>query len=150
MMPSNLLKAPKAAVIYMSSLFERSKAQTPFLATSRAMSTSKLFEPIRVGDLPLQNRVVLAPLTRVRADAKHVPLPNVKLYYAQRASAPGTLLISEATYIAARAGGYPNPPGIWSDEQIKAWKEVRSELCQLSSWRNGEISDKVFPTMTNR
>jgi NADPH2 dehydrogenase len=89
------------------------------------MSTSRLFEPIRVGNLALQNRVVLAPLTRIRASNKHVPLPNVKLYYAQRASSPGTLLITEATFIAQRAGGLPNPPGIWSDEQIKAWKEVR-------------------------
>jgi hypothetical protein len=88
------------------------------------MSTSKLFQPIKVGKLNLSSRVVLAPLTRFRSDEKHVSFPIVKEYYAQRASEPGTLLINEATFIAAKAGGYAGAPGIWSPEQIKAWKEV--------------------------
>jgi len=90
------------------------------------MSTSKLFQPITLGDVVLKHRVALAPLTRVRADANNVPLPIVKEMYVQRASTPGTLLITEATFIAACAGGYTNVPGIWSDEQIAAWKEVFS------------------------
>jgi NADPH2 dehydrogenase len=49
----------------------------------------------------------------------------MKEYYTQRASTPGTLLITEATFIAARAGGQANVPGIWSEEQIAAWREVR-------------------------
>ncbi|KAJ7058359.1 NADH:flavin oxidoreductase/NADH oxidase [Mycena amicta] len=91
------------------------------------MSTSKLFTPVNVGAISLQHRprVVLAPLTRCKADTGHVPyLPLVKEYYSQRASTPGTLLITEATFIAARAGGYAHVPGIWSAAQIKAWKEV--------------------------
>lgn len=63
-------------------------------------------------------------LTRFRASDTHVQLPFVKDYYAQRASAPGTLLITEATFISPRAAGYSNVPGIWNAEQIEAWKEI--------------------------
>ncbi|KAJ7178199.1 FMN-linked oxidoreductase [Mycena filopes] len=91
--------------------------------------SSQLFQPVTVGRLSLAHRVVLAPLTRLKGDAKHVPmLPLVKEYYTQRGSTPGTLLITESTIIAAKAGGYPNMPGIWSPEQIKAWKEVVSSV----------------------
>ncbi|PPQ78462.1 hypothetical protein CVT25_011857 [Psilocybe cyanescens] len=87
-------------------------------------STPALFQPIHLGRLELAHRVVMAPLTRFRADASHVPLPGlVAQYYAQRASVPGTLLISEATFIAPRAGGYAHAPGIWSQDQIRAWQE---------------------------
>ncbi|KAK7451304.1 hypothetical protein VKT23_012646 [Stygiomarasmius scandens] len=110
------------------------------------MSTSKLFQPIKLGDVVLKHRVALAPLTRFRVDAKHVPLPIVKEMYAQRASTPGTLLITEATFIAARAGGYPNAPGIWSDEQIAAWKEVteavhaKGSFIYLQLWALGRAA----------
>jgi len=89
------------------------------------MSSAKLFQPIEFGDgLVLQHRIVFAPSTRYRADHKHVPLPHVAEYYAQRSSTPGSLLISEATFIAERAGGENNAPGIWSDAQIAAWKKI--------------------------
>ncbi|KAJ5042124.1 uncharacterized protein L3040_004681 [Drepanopeziza brunnea f. sp. 'multigermtubi'] len=89
------------------------------------MATSNLFKPLKLGNLELQNRVVMAPLTRLRAaDETHVPLPMVAEYYAQRASIPGTLLISEATFIAPQAGGMANAPGIWSEAQIASWKNV--------------------------
>ncbi|KAH7903352.1 hypothetical protein BJ138DRAFT_160906, partial [Hygrophoropsis aurantiaca] len=83
------------------------------------MSTPALFQPIKVGDLALQHRVVLAPLTRCRAYDSHVPGPQAATYYAQRASTPGTLLITEATYISHDAGGFTNVPGIYTDDQIK-------------------------------
>ncbi|THV00308.1 FMN-linked oxidoreductase [Dendrothele bispora CBS 962.96] len=86
-------------------------------------TTSKLFRPLTVGDVTLKHRVVMAPL-RFRANTNHVPLPIAKEMYAQRASTPGTLLITEATFIAPRASGYDHTPGIWSDEQIAAWKEI--------------------------
>ncbi|KAJ7121366.1 hypothetical protein C8R44DRAFT_622933 [Mycena epipterygia] len=87
---------------------------------------SKLFEPLTVGTAALQHRVVLAPLTRYKASKEHVPyLPLVAEYYTQRGSRPGTLLITEGTFIAARAGGYAHVPGIWSPEQIAAWKVAR-------------------------
>lgn len=90
------------------------------------MSSSKLFEPIKVGDVALNHRIVLAPLTRYKATAAHVPtVPLISEYYSQRGSTPGTLLITEGTFIAGKAGGYGNVPGIWNEEQISAWKEVR-------------------------
>ncbi|KAJ7700356.1 FMN-linked oxidoreductase [Mycena rosella] len=85
----------------------------------------QLFQPINLGLISLKHRVVLAPMSRLKTDAAHVPLlPLVKEYYSQRASVPGTLEITESTFIAAKAGGFPNMPGIWSPEQIAAWKEV--------------------------
>ena len=70
----------------------------------------------------------MAPLTRFRASKTNVPSPVAAEYYSQRASTPGTLLVTEATFIAAKAGGYPNVPGIWSEEQIEEWKKVREPL----------------------
>jgi NADPH2 dehydrogenase len=90
------------------------------------MSTPKLFQPIQVGDIHLNHRVVLAPATRYRSDDDHTPFPHVAEYYEQRASTAGSLLISEATLIALRAGASKHSPGIWSDEQIAAWKKVRA------------------------
>ncbi|KAF8147835.1 hypothetical protein B0H34DRAFT_758987 [Crassisporium funariophilum] len=94
------------------------------------MSTSKLFEPLKVGTKVLQHRVALAPLTRFKSTKKeHVPiLPLVQTYYSQRGSRPGTLLITEATFIAARAGGYDNVPGIWNKDQIKAWRQITDSV----------------------
>ncbi|KAF8997296.1 hypothetical protein BDQ17DRAFT_1248809 [Cyathus striatus] len=92
--------------------------------------TPALFNPIKVGALSLQHRVVLAPLTRLRS-SKSTSVPHnplVKDYYTQRGSRPGTLLISESTFIAPQAGGFPNIPGIWSKEQIAAWKEVTDSV----------------------
>ncbi|OJD19676.1 hypothetical protein AJ78_00408 [Emergomyces pasteurianus Ep9510] len=108
---------------------------------------ANLQTPIQVGNITLQHRVVLAPLTRYRADDNHVPLPFVKDYYAQRASIPGTLLITEGTFISPRAGGFSNVPGIYNDMQIKAWKEVTDAVhakgcfifCQL--WALGRAAN---------
>ncbi|KAJ3976319.1 hypothetical protein EV361DRAFT_326585 [Lentinula raphanica] len=87
-------------------------------------SPSALFKPAQVGNMFLKHRVVLAPLTRFRANAAHVPNPIVTDYYVQRASAPGTLLITEATIVSRQAGGYSHVPGIWTDEQVARWKEI--------------------------
>ncbi|KAJ6513171.1 NADH:flavin oxidoreductase/NADH oxidase [Mycena sanguinolenta] len=83
-----------------------------------------LFQPIKVGDVQLKHRVVLAPSTRFRATVDGTPNPNMVEYYAQRASTPGTLLIAEPAFIARKAGGFIHVPGIWSAEQIAAWKKV--------------------------
>jgi 2,4-dienoyl-CoA reductase-like NADH-dependent reductase (Old Yellow Enzyme family) len=85
---------------------------------------SNLFTPLRIGNVPLQHRVVMAPLTRLRADANHVQLPITPNYYEQRASVPGTLLIAEAVQISAAHGGCPHLPGIYTEEQIQAWKKI--------------------------
>ncbi|KAI5886287.1 FMN-linked oxidoreductase, partial [Schizophyllum commune H4-8] len=90
-----------------------------------ASTIPRLFQPVKVGELTLAHRIALAPLTRFRhTKTDHIALPIVKEYYAQRASTPGTLLISEATLNSPQAGGYIHAPGIWSDEQISKWKEV--------------------------
>ncbi|KAJ6522870.1 hypothetical protein B0H19DRAFT_973116 [Mycena capillaripes] len=101
-----------------------------------ATSLPKLFQPTTVGHLRLKHRVVLAPMGRVRASkGGHVPvLPMTKEYYTQRGSTPGTLLITEGTFIAARACGYPNVPGIWSEEQIVVWKEITESVHAAGSY----------------
>ncbi|KAJ7131360.1 FMN-linked oxidoreductase [Mycena epipterygia] len=110
------------------------------------MTPSKLFQPIQLGDVLLKHRVAMAPLTRFRADGHHVPLPHVREYYEQRASVPGTLLITEATFIAARAGGYDHIPGIWSEEQIAAWKQItdavhaKGSFIYLQLWALGRAA----------
>ncbi|KAJ5208383.1 hypothetical protein N7449_002762 [Penicillium cf. viridicatum] len=109
---------------------------------------TKLFTPLRVGRVELSNRIAMAPMTRFRADDNYTPLPIVKEYYAQRASVPGTLLISEATSITARAGGYPNAPGIYNDAQIAAWKEVtdavhaKGSYIYLQLWALGRVASR--------
>ncbi|GAB7352843.1 hypothetical protein MBLNU459_g3452t1 [Dothideomycetes sp. NU459] len=97
-------------------------------------ANSKLFEPLQIGNVKLSNRLAMAPLTRFRADDSHVQLPFVKEYYAQRASYPGTLLITEATPVSERAGGYPNVPGIYNDAQIKAWKAITDAVHEKGSY----------------
>ncbi|KAJ7451334.1 hypothetical protein FB451DRAFT_1051437 [Mycena latifolia] len=87
------------------------------------MSTFKLFQPSTVGNVKISHRVVFAPTTRYRADANSTPLPHVAEYYEQRASTPGSLLISEATYIAPRAAGDKHAPGVWSERRSPPGKE---------------------------
>ena len=90
--------------------------------------SSKLFQPLQVGNVELQHRIVMGPMTRFRVDDSHVPLPFATEFYAQRASVPGTLLITEATVVASQAGGHDNVPGIWNREQIVAWQKVTSAV----------------------
>ena len=92
------------------------------------MASSKLFQPIKVGQMTLKHRIVLPPLTRNRANAQHVHGDLALEYYRQRSSEPGTLLITEATFIAGQAGGYPHVPGLWTKEQTAAWKKVRAHF----------------------
>jgi NADPH2 dehydrogenase len=99
-----------------------------------AHASSKLFEPLQVGNITLKNRIAMAPLTRRRADSAHVPLPFVKEYYAQRAVVPGTLLVTEATFISPRGSGSPEVPGIWTREQITAWREVTAAVHARGSY----------------
>lgn len=102
-----------------------------------ATSTSKLFSPIKVGDITLKHRVVLAPLTRYRNTIEHVPTDLSVEYYSQRGSTPGTLLITEATPVATKAGGYDNIPHLETAEQIAGWKRVSA--CFLYLMRRYEL-----------
>lgn len=110
---------------------------------------SKLFDPIRVGDLELPNRVIMAPLTRSRAiGGGRVPNALMAQYYVQRASAG--LILSEATAVSAQGVGYADTPGIWSDEQVAGWKMVTDAVHAaggrifLQLWHVGRISDPIF------
>jgi len=81
-----------------------------------------LFDPVQLGDLRAANRVFMSPLTRGRATDDHVPTSIMIDYYRQRAGAG--LIISEGTGISHEGLGWPDAPGIWSDEQVEAWKPV--------------------------
>ncbi len=105
---------------------------------------SSLFDPIRIGDIALANRIVMAPLTRSRALAGNVPGPMTVEYYRQRASAG--LIISEASQISPTAQGYIATPGIHSPEQIAGWKQVTDAVHEaggkmvIQIWHVGRIS----------
>ncbi|NJA06300.1 alkene reductase [Methylococcaceae bacterium WWC4] len=107
-----------------------------------------LFDPIRIGDIELPNRIVMAPLTRCRASAGRVPNALMADYYAQRASAG--LIISEATCVSPQGVGYPDTPGIWSPEQIDGWRGVTDAVhaaggrMLLQLWHVGRISDPYY------
>ncbi|KAL5336854.1 hypothetical protein BJX70DRAFT_400197 [Aspergillus crustosus] len=114
------------------------------------MSETNLFKPIQIGPLTLPHRLTMAPLTRLRGTPSRTPTPLMTQYYSQRSSTPGTLIIAEGTLISyASGGGFPGAPGIWSAEQIKAWKAVTSEVhrkggfifCQLFAM--GRAADEV-------
>ncbi len=105
-----------------------------------------LFDPLRIGDLELPNRIVMAPLTRARATADtRVPTPIMREYYAQRATAG--LIISEATSVTPAGVGYERTPGIWSAEQVTGWRAItqgvhdRGGRIFLQLWHVGRISD---------
>ena len=107
-----------------------------------------LLDPIRVGDLLLPNRMIMAPLTRLRGTADHIPTPIMAEYYKQRASAG--LIISEGTPVDPLGVGYANVPGIWSNEQTEAWKPITRAVHDAGGrifaqiWHVGRISDPSF------
>lgn len=103
-----------------------------------------LLTPYKMGQFELSHRVVLAPLTRCRSYG-NVPQPHAAVYYSQRATRGG-LLIAEATGVSATAQGYPETPGIWTQEQVEAWKPIVDAVrrkgaifvCQI--WHVGRVS----------
>ena len=103
-----------------------------------------LFSPIKLGNLELRNRIIMAPLTRNRAGENNVPQAMNVEYYRQRASAG--LIISEGSQISPQGLGYPGTPGIHSDAQVEGWHKVTEAVhqeggkifCQL--WHVGRIS----------
>lgn len=118
------------------------------MSLTQTASTIDLFTPVNVGPLALNNRIVMAPLTRSRAGPGNVPTQLNALYYAQRASAG--LIISEATQIAAEGQGYIATPGIHSPQQIEGWKcvtkavHVANGQIVLQLWHVGRISHSSF------
>jgi len=110
-----------------------------------------LFDPLQIGSLRLPNRIVMAPLTRLRAaDPVHVPNALMAEYYTQRASAG--LLISEGVPVSPDGVGYQNVPGLWTDEQVSGWKQVTDAVHRAGGrivaqlWHVGRVSD---PSLLN-
>jgi NADPH2 dehydrogenase len=89
---------------------------------------------MKVGNITINHRITMAPLTRNRAEDNHVPGPLAKLYYSQRASVPGTLLFTEGTQVSPLAGGLGNAPGIWNDAQVTAWKDIVAGVHEKGSF----------------
>lgn len=86
------------------------------------MTTPKLFEPLKMGDFELKNRIVLAPMTRGRAGGERIPNELMAEYYYQRASAG--LLITEATVVSAQGNGWVGSPGIYTEKMVEGWRIV--------------------------
>lgn len=99
---------------------------------------TELFQPYQLGDLQLSNRIVMAPLTRSRANAEGVHGDLAATYYQQRASAG--LIITEATAVSRQGSGYVNIPGIWNDEQVKGWQGVTQAVHEAG----GKIFMQIF------
>lgn len=85
-------------------------------------TTKSLFEPYRMGNMTLSNRLVMNPMTRSRADATGTPQDPMAEYYSQRATAG--LIVSEGIAPSANGKGYARIPGLWSNAQVQAWKPV--------------------------
>ncbi len=108
-----------------------------------------LFDPIQLGDIAAPNRILMAPLTRGRSVDVHVPISALKAdYYAQRAGAG--LIIAEATGITQEGSGWPAAPGIWSEQQVEAWKPVTEAVHEaggriiLQLWHMGRLVHPDF------
>ncbi|KAE9601592.1 putative 12-oxophytodienoate reductase [Lupinus albus] len=107
-----------------------------------------LFSPYKMGNFYLSHRIVLAPMTRCRA-LNGIPNAALGEYYSQR-STPGGFLITEGTAISPTAPGFPHVPGIYSEEQVEAWRNVVDVVhangsllfCQL--WHVGRASHTVY------
>lgn len=108
-----------------------------------------LFDPLKIGDLTVPNRVFMAPLTRNRSSGPgRVPNALMRDYYVQRASSG--LILTEATSVTPQGVGYPHTPGIWSDEQVEGWRLVTEGVHAaggcifMQLWHVGRISDPVY------
>lgn len=107
-----------------------------------------LLDAIQIGDLKLRNRVIMAPLTRLRGTGDHVPTPLMVEYYTQRAGAG--LILSEGIPVVPQGVGYAHVPGLWSSQQVEAWKPVTESVHRAGGrifaqlWHVGRISHPSF------
>jgi 2,4-dienoyl-CoA reductase-like NADH-dependent reductase (Old Yellow Enzyme family) len=112
------------------------------------MHTLNLLSPLKIGDLFLSNRMIMTALTRTRASDDFVPTDLMLKYYSQRATAG--LIITEGTIVDRGGIGYANTPGIWSEEQVLAWRKIVNEIHSkrgkifLQLWHVGRISHSLF------
>ncbi|CDP10751.1 unnamed protein product [Coffea canephora] len=124
------------------------KAENGEQEQQQRQSILPLLTPYKMGNFQLSHRIVLAPLTRQRSYG-NVPQPHAILYYSQRTT-KGGLLIAEATGVSDTAQGYPDTPGIWTKEQVEAWKPIVDAVhakggiffCQI--WHVGRVSNYSY------
>ncbi|RWE79573.1 alkene reductase [Mesorhizobium sp.] len=108
-----------------------------------------LSDPIKLGGIEAKNRILMAPLTRGRATKNHVPTAMMVEYYRQRATAG--LIISEATGISLQGSGWPYAPGIWTQEQVEAWRAIVDAVHSTGGkmisqlWHMGRVNHSNFP-----
>jgi N-ethylmaleimide reductase len=109
---------------------------------------SIIFQPFRLHDLTLPNRIVLAPMTRGRAGAARLPNQLMAEYYAQRSSAG--LIITEGVTISEEANGWSESPGIYTDEMTEGWKHTTNAVHEkggaifVQLWHTGRASHSSF------
>mmetsp|Transcript_5292 Transcript_5292/g.6017 ORF Transcript_5292/g.6017 Transcript_5292/m.6017 type:complete len:412 (+) Transcript_5292:1250-2485(+) len=112
-----------------------------------ALKETNLFKPVKVGQNTLTNKVTFAPTTRNRALEDHTPSDLELEYYDKRSKFPGSLLITEATFVSEQGGLYANVPGIWSDNHVDAWKKITDKVHENGSyiscqfWFLGRVAD---------
>ncbi len=112
------------------------------------MNYPNLFQPLQAGAIELPNRILMAPLTRVRADENHVPTDLMVEHYTQRASAG--LIIAEATAVSEESSAFGNEPGIYNEAQISGWKKVTDAVhakggrIVLQIWHGGRACHPDF------
>ncbi len=127
---------------------QASALRTPDFQNRKSAEHDDLFSPYRLGDLALDNRIVMSPMTRSRALDGNVPNPLAATYYAQRASAG--LIITEATQVSRQGVGYIRTPGIHSFAQVAGWKKVTEAVHRAGGtifaqlWHVGRVSHPDF------
>jgi N-ethylmaleimide reductase len=115
---------------------------------SQSSKSTDLFSPYRLGDIALDNRLVMSPMTRSRAVDGNVPNPLAKIYYSQRASAG--LIITEATQVSPQGVGYIRTPGLHSPEQVAGWRAITNAVHRVRGtifaqlWHVGRVSHPDF------
>jgi N-ethylmaleimide reductase len=121
---------------------------TADFATPQTAEPKNLYSRYRLGDIPIDNRMVMSPMTRSRAVDGNVPHPLSATYYAQRVSAG--LIVTEATQVSPQGVGYVRTPGIHSPEQVAGWRKVTDAVHGLGGtifaqlWHVGRISHPDF------
>lgn len=111
---------------------------------------TNLFTPIQLNSaVQLNHRIVMAPLTRFRSPG-HVPNEMNLLYYDQRSRVPGTLIITEGAFVSPQGGGYQDVPGLYTEQQLSAWRLIFEKIHQNKSqvfvqlWALGRSADKKY------
>ncbi|CAK9440004.1 uncharacterized protein LODBEIA_P41040 [Lodderomyces beijingensis] len=120
---------------------------------SSPLKDTLVFDPIQVGPVTLSNRIVYCPTTRFRAaqtpneQSHHMPSDLMLEYYTQRAQYPGTLLVTEATFVSRAAGGYDGAPAIATPDETRAWRKIvdavhqRGSFLSCQAWFLGRVAD---------